>query len=78
MPSSGRVISRVSQDVDGVLNAYITGTPELDPRLLHNLKRTLSQTDAASQPLQSRGRGMQEAYASTCKQYMHVCITVRS
>ncbi|CAE7197669.1 unnamed protein product [Symbiodinium microadriaticum] len=34
------------QDVDGVLNAYIAGTPELDPRLLQNLKQTLAHTGA--------------------------------
>ena len=34
------------QDVDGVLNRYIQGTPELDPTLLRNLRRTLDHTDA--------------------------------
>mmetsp|Transcript_28257 Transcript_28257/g.45472 ORF Transcript_28257/g.45472 Transcript_28257/m.45472 type:complete len:201 (+) Transcript_28257:27-629(+) len=34
------------QDVDGVLNRYIQGTPELDPKLLQNLRRTVDNTDA--------------------------------
>ena len=38
----------LTQDVDGVLNAYIAGTPELDPRLLQNLKQTLAHTGAAA------------------------------
>ena len=34
------------QDVDGVLNRYIQGTPELDPKLLRNLRRTVDNTNA--------------------------------
>ncbi|CAJ1387552.1 unnamed protein product [Effrenium voratum] len=34
------------QDVDGVLNRYVEGTPELDPALLRNLKGTLDSTGA--------------------------------
>lgn len=36
----------VAQDVDGVLNRYVEGTPELDPRLLGNLKRLLEKSHA--------------------------------
>ena len=32
----------VRQDVDGVLNRYVEGTPELDPALLRNLKGRLA------------------------------------
>ena len=31
-----------------MLNAYISGTPELDPRLMQNLRRTVVQTNAAT------------------------------
>ena len=36
------------QDVDGVLNRYIQGTPELDPKLLRNLRRTVDNTNAVT------------------------------
>ena len=34
--------------MDGVLNRYIQGTPELDPKLLRNLRRTLDNTNAVT------------------------------
>ena len=45
---SAMLAATLTQDVDGVLNAYIAGTPELDPRLLQNLKQTLAHTGAAA------------------------------